>query len=109
MIGKKIAIAGSGAIGLYYGAKLAAAGCDVRFLMRSGLELAHRSGIRVHSESGPAHLARPNVAGFFVLDWPGGGRSHHPASAASSTGFAQSGVRASRAASSAAGHASRPR
>lgn len=63
MIGEKIAIVGSGAIGLYYGTKLAAAGCDVRFLMRSGLEQARRSGIRVHSESGPAHLARPNVAG----------------------------------------------
>lgn len=57
----KIAIVGSGSIGLYYGAKLAASGQDVHFLMRSGLEEARRSGIRVFSGAGDIDLAHPNA------------------------------------------------
>lgn len=59
----KIAIIGSGSIGLYYGTKLAIAGEDVQFLMRSGLELARAGGIRVRSPDGDLHLPTPNVAG----------------------------------------------
>ncbi|HZP60346.1 MAG TPA: 2-dehydropantoate 2-reductase [Opitutaceae bacterium] len=40
----KIAIVGSGAIGLYYGTKLALAGGDVRFLMRSDLAAVRARG-----------------------------------------------------------------
>jgi len=58
----KIAIIGSGSIGLYYGAKLVAAGEDVRFLMRSGFDLASRDGIRVASADGDVHISSPSVA-----------------------------------------------
>lgn len=58
----KVAIVGSGSIGLYYGAKLASIGCDVRFLMRSGLAAARASGIRVHSADGSVHLPNPGLA-----------------------------------------------
>lgn len=57
-----IAIIGSGSIGLYYGGKLAAAGADVRFLMRSGFEEAREKGIRIHSEDQvEAHVQAPKV------------------------------------------------
>jgi 2-dehydropantoate 2-reductase len=52
----KIAILGSGSIGLYYGAKLAAAGEEVHFLLRSGYDEAVRDGIRVFSPDGNLHL-----------------------------------------------------
>jgi len=56
----KIGVVGSGSIGLYYGACLAAH--EVHFLMRSGFEAASRTGIRIHSEEHPIHLAHPLVA-----------------------------------------------
>ena len=62
MVGKKIAIVGSGSIGLYYGSQLARAGCDVHFLMRSGFEAASKSGIRIHSHAGSHHLENPRLA-----------------------------------------------
>lgn len=43
----KIAIVGAGAVGGYYGARLARAGEDVRFLMRSDLAAVRRRGLRV--------------------------------------------------------------
>lgn len=54
----KIAVLGAGSIGLYYGAKLAAAaGEDVHFLLRSGYDEARRNGIRVFSaDEGDLHL-----------------------------------------------------
>jgi len=58
----KIAVIGSGSIGLYYGTKLVVAGEDVQFLMRSGFELAKREGIRVRSQDGNLHVASPSVA-----------------------------------------------
>jgi len=57
----KIAIVGSGSIGLYYGAKLAVSGQNVQFLMRSGLDEARREGIRVLSPGGDLHLPKPSV------------------------------------------------
>jgi 2-dehydropantoate 2-reductase len=56
----KIAIVGSGSIGLFYGACLAAH--DVRFLMRSGFRLARESGIRIHSIRHEAHIPHPRIA-----------------------------------------------
>src|SRR6266496_1957192 len=44
---KTIAIVGSGALGSYYGAKLARKGADVRFLMRADLDEVRRAGLRV--------------------------------------------------------------
>jgi len=43
----KIAVVGSGAIGLYYGTRLALAGADVRFLLRSDLAAVRERGITV--------------------------------------------------------------
>lgn len=58
----KIAVIGSGAVGGYYGALLAAAGQDVRFLMRSDFEAVRRRGLRIERERGEAlHLPTPNV------------------------------------------------
>src|SRR5262245_26115210 len=57
-----IAVIGSGAVGGYYGARLAQAGHDVRFLMRSDLDAVRRSGLRVFSPLGDFHLPAPRVA-----------------------------------------------
>jgi 2-dehydropantoate 2-reductase len=45
----KIAIVGSGAIGSYYGGKLAHDGCDVHFLMRSDLDAVKKNGLTLRS------------------------------------------------------------
>jgi 2-dehydropantoate 2-reductase len=58
----KIAIVGSGAIGLYYGAKLAPAGADVRFLMRGDLAAVRaRGSLLLHEKGGTTEL-RPVTA-----------------------------------------------
>ncbi|HKB90068.1 MAG TPA: 2-dehydropantoate 2-reductase [Opitutaceae bacterium] len=57
----KIAVVGSGAIGTYYGARLALAGSDVRFLMRSDLAAARSNGIRLKLPDSELHLAHPQV------------------------------------------------
>src|SRR5438094_5716269 len=49
-MGIGIGIVGSGAIGTYYGAKLAHAGSDVHFLMRGDLSEVLRNGIFVRGE-----------------------------------------------------------
>lgn len=59
---KSVAIVGSGAIGLYYGARLAQAGHDVRFLMRSDYDDVVRDGIRIESVHGDFSL--PEVKAF---------------------------------------------
>lgn len=53
----RIAIMGAGAVGGYFGARLAAAGADVAFLAR-GRHLAAilNDGLRIESESGDLHL-----------------------------------------------------
>ena len=48
----KIAIVGSGAIGIYYGARLAAAGEDVTFLLRSDFDHVREHGLRIDSVDG---------------------------------------------------------
>lgn len=57
----KIALLGSGSIGLYYGARLTAAGHDVHFLLRSGYEEATQDGVRVTSPDGDLHLTGVNA------------------------------------------------
>ncbi len=47
-----MALVGSGAVGLYYGGRLAAAGEDVRFLLRSDYDEVRERGIRVESVAG---------------------------------------------------------
>ncbi|MCC8020449.1 MAG: 2-dehydropantoate 2-reductase [Akkermansia sp.] len=48
----KIVILGAGALGCYYGAKLAAAGEDVSFIMRSACEPVRRDGLFIRSGDG---------------------------------------------------------
>lgn len=57
-----VAVVGSGAIGLYYGGRLAEAGGDVRFLARSDFDALSQNGIRAESVAGDFHL--PDVAVF---------------------------------------------
>lgn len=51
-----IAIIGSGAVGGYYGARLAQHGFDVHFLLRSEYQAVRRQGWRIHSCDGDFHL-----------------------------------------------------
>jgi 2-dehydropantoate 2-reductase len=57
-----VAVVGSGAIGLYYGGRLAEAGGDVRFLARSDFEALSQNGIRAESVAGDFDL--PSVDTF---------------------------------------------
>lgn len=59
--GPSIAVAGCGAIGLYYGGRLAAAGHDLRFLARSGFEALSGSGLKVESVHGDFEWKQPAV------------------------------------------------
>ena len=54
-------IIGSGAIGGYYGAKLARAGQEVHFLLRSDYEYVKQHGLQVDSCDGSFHLADVNA------------------------------------------------
>jgi 2-dehydropantoate 2-reductase len=48
----KIAVVGCGAVGSFYGAKLARAGHEVHFLLRSDYEVVRRQGVFIHSPEG---------------------------------------------------------
>lgn len=48
----RFAVVGSGAIGCYYGAKLAHSGCDVHFLMRGDVSEIRQLGLRIRSQDG---------------------------------------------------------
>lgn len=56
----RIAIVGSGAIGCYYGGRLALHGNDVHFLMRSDYDAVKQGGLRVRSHRGDFTLPRVN-------------------------------------------------
>jgi 2-dehydropantoate 2-reductase len=56
----RIAVVGSGAIGGYYGGKLAAAGSDVHFLVRGDLETIQRSGFDIHGPGEHVRVANIN-------------------------------------------------
>ena len=56
----RIAVVGAGAIGGYYGAKLASFGRDVHFLMRGDLREARRHGLRIHGKGENIHLTKIN-------------------------------------------------
>lgn len=68
-----IAVIGAGAVGGYYGARLAQAGHDVRFLLRRDLEAVRANGWRVFSPAGDFHLQRVTAAGssaeLGTVDW----------------------------------------
>ena len=52
----KVAIVGCGALGSYYGAKLARDGHEVHFLLRSDYEVVRRRGVRILSPEGDFHV-----------------------------------------------------
>lgn len=60
-IRQSIAVLGSGAVGCYYGARLAEAGHDVRFLLRRDFEAVRHDGLRVTSHLGDIHLPCPVI------------------------------------------------
>ncbi|MGN6552384.1 MAG: 2-dehydropantoate 2-reductase [Verrucomicrobiota bacterium] len=57
----KIAIVGCGAVGSYYGAKLARAGQEVHFLLRSDYDVVRRRGVFIYSPEGDFNI-RPKCA-----------------------------------------------
>lgn len=57
----KIAVIGPGAVGSYYGAKLARAGHEVHFLLRSDYEQVRRHGVKILSPEGDFSV-RPKCA-----------------------------------------------
>jgi len=52
----KIAVVGCGAVGSFYGAKLAQAGEELHFLLRSDYAAVRRKGVRVRSGQGDFHV-----------------------------------------------------
>ena len=56
----RIAVVGSGAIGIYYGGKLAAASRDVHFLMRGDLARVRRDGFRILGKHEDIHVEKVN-------------------------------------------------
>ena len=60
--GKKIAVIGAGAVGSYYGARLAEAGHEVHFLVRSDYHAVNANGLRVTSPDGDFILTSPHIA-----------------------------------------------
>jgi 2-dehydropantoate 2-reductase len=58
----RIAVVGAGAIGLYYGGKLARFGRDVHFLVRSDFEAVRKSGLRIRSKSENIHVAKVHAS-----------------------------------------------
>lgn len=59
----RIAIIGSGAVGCYYGGRLALGGCDVRFLMRRDLNHVRQHGLTVKSHLGDFTLPQAQAFG----------------------------------------------
>jgi 2-dehydropantoate 2-reductase len=58
----KIAVVGCGALGGFYGARLALSGQDVHFLLRSDYDVVCRDGLTVRSRSCGDFVARPRCA-----------------------------------------------
>jgi 2-dehydropantoate 2-reductase len=69
----RIAVIGSGAVGSYYGAMLAKAGHDVRFLMRRDLHAVRTNGLDIRSHQGDFRLddvqAFATSAEIGLVDW----------------------------------------
>ncbi|RPJ62821.1 MAG: 2-dehydropantoate 2-reductase, partial [Dehalococcoidia bacterium] len=69
----KIAVIGSGAVGSYYGGRLAEAGHDVHFLVRRDYHAVRSSGLNVASPDGNFILTQPKVANTSAeigpVDW----------------------------------------
>ena len=69
----RIAVIGAGAVGLYYGARLAQAGNEVHFLARRDFDALSSGGLTVESKDGGFRLGKPlvhrNSADIGVVDW----------------------------------------
>ncbi len=59
----RYAVVGSGAVGGFYGIRLAAAGADVQFLVRRGAAVVRDRGLTLTSPEGTLHLPSVRVAG----------------------------------------------
>jgi len=59
----RIAVVGSGAVGCFYGGKLAQYGRDVHFLMRSDREHVRKKGLKILSKQGDVRLPKVNCYG----------------------------------------------
>ncbi|HEY2755624.1 MAG TPA: 2-dehydropantoate 2-reductase, partial [Pseudolabrys sp.] len=58
----RIAVMAAGAVGGYFGARMAAAGHDVFFIARgANLEAIRKNGLSIESVHGNVHLEKPNV------------------------------------------------
>ena len=60
--GNKIAVIGAGAVGGYYGARLAEAGHEVHFLVRRDYHAVTANGLKVTSPDGDFVLTNPHIA-----------------------------------------------
>ena len=69
----RVAVVGSGAVGLYYGARLLEAGHDVYFVARSDLDVLKRNGLKVESVDGDMRFESVKVYGraedIGKVDW----------------------------------------
>ncbi len=59
---RRYAIIGTGALGGYYGARLAHAGIEVHFLLHRDFDHVKRHGLRVETAEGDYSIAKPNIA-----------------------------------------------
>ena len=59
---RKIAVIGAGAVGSYYGARLAEAGHEVHFLVRRDYHAVTANGLKVTSPDGDFELTDPHIA-----------------------------------------------
>ncbi len=70
----RVAVIGSGAVGAYYGARLAQAGHEVHFLLRRDFDAVAASGLDIRSKDGDFHLDAPSIhrhsAEIGPVDWP---------------------------------------
>lgn len=57
----RIAVVGAGAIGLYYGGKLAHFGRDVHFLLRNDYAAVRKKGLRLRSKTENIHVPKVNT------------------------------------------------
>ncbi len=62
MAAQRVAVVGAGAVGGYFGARLAEAGCDVRFLLRRDYDAVRAGGLHLSSHLGDLHLPAPTIA-----------------------------------------------
>ena len=58
----RVAVIGAGAVGCYYGARLAEAGHEVHFLLRSAYDAVAEGGLHIESVDGDIDLAAPAIA-----------------------------------------------